>query len=183
MNLKPSGASSEGLQLPTKRKSYYFRCPHCGSNDEFVRPSEEASNLGCPILLFWGLVSALLYNTHSGDRIQCTACWHLFNRPSMPWSPFARAVGWTSVAVLLFVTPIYFVVPRPADSVSSLVMDALASLMMLLAVAFWFAAYISTIVYRNKFAEYYRTRPLSIEAFAKRLRERSGKPTPPTEGR
>lgn len=181
MNLGPPGDASDGLKLATKRKPYYFRCPRCGSNEEFVRPSEEPSNLGCAILLFGGLLPALLYNASSGDRIQCTACWHLFNRPSMPWSPFARAVGWTTVGALLFAVPIYFAVPRSADSGSSMVMDALASLTILVVIAFWFAAYISTIVYRNKFALHYRIQPVSSQAVARRLREQSGKSTPPAE--
>ena len=183
MNLQPQGDASDGLQPPAKRRQYYFCCPRCSSSDEFVRPSEESSNLGCAILLFGGLIPALIYGSSSGDRIQCTACWHLFNRPSMPWSPFARKVGWTSAVLLLFALPLFFIVPRPTDSVSSLVMEALASLVVLVAVAFWFAAYVSTLAYRNKFAQRYRTQPLSVEAFARRLRERSGEPALPSEER
>lgn len=88
---------------------YYFRCPKCQSDSEFVKPSEEDSGLGCLLFLFGGFIPALLFAGHKQGRIQCRKCTHIFPQPSRPSSPLAKFAGWIlALSLIPAVTSIFF---------------------------------------------------------------------------
>jgi amino acid transporter len=72
---------------------YYFRCPSCGNDEEFIRPTEENANLGCGLLVFGGLIPFLLFAEHNRQRVQCARCANIFRQPRTPRTPLARFTG------------------------------------------------------------------------------------------
>lgn len=90
---------------------YYFKCPRCGNDDGFTRTEQQSSGMGCLILLFGGLISALLHAGSQMHRIQCDRCGYIFRQPALPWNGAARlaeivllAFFLASVALAVLVT-------------------------------------------------------------------------------
>jgi hypothetical protein len=80
---------------------YYFKCPKCGNDEGFVKPSEENMNLGCLFLLFGQLFPALLFAHYTSGRIQCRKCFHVFRQPPLPVSPRSSFANGIIAAALL----------------------------------------------------------------------------------
>src|SRR6266511_3295106 len=88
---------------------YYFRCPNCGNDEEFVRPSEETSNLGCALFVFGGFIPYLLFAGHNLGRVQCSNCAHIFRQPPLPSSPLATFAGWIlALTVIPVIVAVFF---------------------------------------------------------------------------
>ena len=91
---------------------YYYKCPQCGSDEDFVKPREESSGLGGPLLLTGGLFSALLFADYARGRVQCGKCLYIFRPPQPPASPIGNFAAWivalTAIPVLLAVFAMAF---------------------------------------------------------------------------
>jgi len=163
---------------------YYFRCPGCGNDTLFVKPSEDDDNMGCLFLVFGGLLSALLFTGYNRGRIQCQECKHLFQQPAIPSSPYARYVGVIvgMVIVLICVSVFFFCLPSLAKTLPSfpflfLLEDAivaqprvaaylLISLSLITVVPLWVAATIANARYRKKFRSQYSYKVPSLSKYA-----------------
>lgn len=171
------------------RVNYYFRCPKCGSDEEFIKPSEESSNLGCAIFFFGGLIPALLFaadQTHG--RIQCVNCAHIFRQPRIPVSPIAAFAGW--IVALLIVPILIAVIAGSADLASFLpsvpiiasMEDAikaeprlaayvLAFVLALIILVCWAAAFVSNSRFRKQLSTRCRLKALSPDELAQKQRD------------
>lgn len=168
--------------------NYYFRCPNCGSNEEFIKPSEESSNAGCAIFLFGGLIPALLFANDRQGRIQCAKCAHIFRQPRIPVSALAAFAAW--IVALLSVPILVVVVVGFADHASSLpsvpiiasveefitaqprlTAFALAFGFVLIVIVCWAVAFVSNARFRKQLSTEYRLEPLSPDELAQKTRE------------
>src|SRR5436190_6664148 len=115
---------------------YYFQCPKCGNDEEFIKPTEEGSKLGSMLFVVSGLMSAILYLDfleYQRRRVQCVRCAHLFRQPAMPNSPvtkFARwilvvTIGSLIVALLMFAISDLAALLPPSVPVISLIEEAI----------------------------------------------------------
>ncbi len=80
---------------------YYFVCPRCGNDQGFAHPREQSSGLGCLILLFGGLIPALLFADAIRQRVQCGQCGFIFRQPAPPRSSASRVAIWVILVVLV----------------------------------------------------------------------------------
>lgn len=102
--MEPEGASPV-LEQPEKiaaPRKYYFRCPHCGNDEEFVRPTEDG-HLGCAMLLLGGLLAANHVNEYRKHRVQCVRCLHMFQQPALRVSAVAAFGTVIQVLTILLV--------------------------------------------------------------------------------
>lgn len=92
---------------------YYFKCPNCGSDDEFTLPKEESSGLGCLLFLLGGFIPALLYADFTQHRVQCSGCGYIFRKPPLPRTPLSIVTGWIIGIIAIFgvLTSILFAFP------------------------------------------------------------------------
>jgi len=81
---------------------YYFACPRCGNDERFAHPREQSSGLGCLILLFGGLIPALLFADAIRHRVQCVQCGFIFRQPALPRSSASRVAIYVILVVLSF---------------------------------------------------------------------------------
>lgn len=160
---------------------YYFQCPHCGNDEKFVRPTEESSNLGCGLLMFGGLIGALLYAGHLRQRVQCVKCLYIFRPPPVPSAPVAKFAGWIFALLFLsIVTAVFFcfvdglagnlpsvpgidLIEEVVAKQPRVIAYLLATVSILIVIACWVAAGISNIKYRKRFSQVYRVKPLSSQ--------------------
>lgn len=96
---------------------YYFKCPSCGSDDEFTLPREEPSGLGLSLFLLGESVSALMYADSVRRRVQCAKCGYLFRQPALPRTAVATLAAWVIGIILLLGLSIIclIVVPEVMD--------------------------------------------------------------------
>jgi len=137
---------------------YYFRCPSCGNDTDFVKPTEQDNNAGCLMLFFSGILPFLLLCSASSARIQCGRCKTLFAQPGLPSNKAARQIGLLVgiIICVLFASVFFFAIPSlarllPVVPVFSVLEDAIlnqprVALYLLLVVSFlavfplWIAA-------------------------------------------
>ena len=81
--------------------NYYFKCPNCGSDERFVRPSEQSSSLGCLLFLFGGFIPALLFADYRWRRVQCLKCTHIFRQPPLPGTPLSHFAAWIACLTVI----------------------------------------------------------------------------------
>ena len=166
---------------------YYFRCPKCGNDEQFVKPSEQTSDLGCALLFFGGFIPALIFADHTSRRIQCSRCAHIFRQPAIPSSPLASFAGWIlALTVVLFTIAVFFYCSSdlasllPSIPVISSIEEAitieprvaaylLSLLFILVVIPCWVAACLSNAKYRNQFSTEYHVKPLSSRDIAKQI--------------
>jgi hypothetical protein len=167
---------------------YYFQCPKCGSDEEFVKPSEQSSDLGCALFLFGGIIPALMYADHTRSRVQCAKCAHIFRQPPIPGSPLAAFAGWMMGLIILpvIIAVFFFSFKELANLLPPLaVIDTieeaiarqprvaaylLALLFVLIVIPCWVAACVSNAKFRKQFATGHRTKPLASVEFAEQNR-------------
>ncbi len=96
---------------------YYFKCPSCGSDDEFSLPKEESTGLGFLLFFFGGLIPLLLYADSTCHRVQCAECGYIFRQPPLPRTTRSRLATWIIGIILLFgiLTLLMMGVPEVAD--------------------------------------------------------------------
>ena len=96
---------------------YYFNCPHCGNNTDFVKPTERDSSTGCLLLLFGGFIPFLLFSSLAGKRIQCGRCKTLFAQPGFPANRSALLLGALAGTLIcvLFASVFFFALPGLAQ--------------------------------------------------------------------
>jgi hypothetical protein len=70
--------------------TYYFKCPHCRQNESFSTVRDRSGDPGLALLLFGGLIAAIIYAQSKADRAQCDKCRLIFTQPKLPASPEAR---------------------------------------------------------------------------------------------
>jgi rubredoxin len=158
---------------------YYFKCPNCGNDKQFVKPSEESSGLGFSLFLAGGIFSSLMYAEDKRARIQCTSCAHIFRQPPIPKSPLARFAGWIiALAVTLVVTAAFFFsFPElasllPTIPVISTIEEAISTqprvaayllvlLFTLIVVSFWLVACVINAKFRKQLSTEYCLKPLT----------------------
>ncbi|MHA3773850.1 hypothetical protein ACXR0O_20135 [Verrucomicrobiota bacterium sgz303538] len=156
---------------------YYFRCPNCGNDERFVTPHEQASNLGCALLFFGGLLPALVFANYTRNRVQCLNCGYIFRRPPLPSSPLATFAGWIVAVTLIpcVIALLLFASPEIADSLPSfsgiaaleeaialkprLAAYLLVVLVTLILAACWAAALVSSAKFRKQLSGQYRLTP------------------------
>lgn len=113
---------------------YYFRCPRCGNDEEFLRPSDD-TNTGCSLLFFGGLFSALIFSNYQKQRVQCLKCMHMFQQPPVPSSPVENFAGVVQAITLVLVAtavafygiPVLTEVLPPGVPIMSAIEDAVAN--------------------------------------------------------
>lgn len=172
---------------------YYFQCPKCGSDEQFVKPSERSSGLGWALFFFGGFIPFLLFASHNQGRIQCSSCSNIFRQPPVPSNPLAKFAGW-----LLFLTAISVVVAiafladtdsatlLPSVPVIAFIEDAvtvhprvaaylLVLLFTLVVLPCWAAIWLSNARSRKELAAKYRLKALSSHE----LEEKNRRPTEP----
>ena len=165
---------------------YYFRCPKCGNDEQFIKPSEQTDDLGCALFFYGGLIPGLLFANHASRRIQCTRCAHLFSQPALPSSPVASFAGWiVALTIVPIVAAVFvFCVPDLASLLPSIPVIAtieeafaaqprvaaylLAVLLVLIVLFCWGAACLSNVRFRRRFSSEYLVRPLSPRDLAAR---------------
>ncbi len=81
---------------------YYFSCPNCRSDDEFVLPQEASSGIGCLLFLFGGFIPALLYADHIHQRVQCSKCGYIFRQPPLPRTSLSALATWIIGVIFVF---------------------------------------------------------------------------------
>lgn len=81
---------------------YYFKCPSCGSDAEFLIPNEESQGLGLLLFLYGGLIPTLLYADTTCRRVQCAKCGYLFRQPTLPRTVVSRLAAWIIGIIFLF---------------------------------------------------------------------------------
>jgi hypothetical protein len=170
---------------------YYFQCPKCGNEEQFVKPTEERSGLGIALFVFGGIVPAALLGDYMQGRVQCARCLHLFRQPPIPKSPLASFAGWIVALALspfLFAT-IFFISPEistllPSFSGMATLEDAikleprliaylLISLPVLIVIPCMIAAGVSNVRFRRQFATQYEVSPSPSPKFAPKEMPRS----------
>lgn len=157
---------------------FYFQCPRCSNDEEFIKPQEQASNLGWALFFFGGFLPALLYADHSSHRVQCKVCGTMFRQPPLPSSPVGKFAHWIlgSTIVLSVVAVFFFMLPNLAAFLPSLpVIDTfeqaisahprvaayfLTLLCLLTAASCWIAAYFSNSKFRMQLSKEVRLDPL-----------------------
>jgi rubredoxin len=165
---------------------YYFQCPNCGSDKQFIRPSEEASGLGCLLFLFGGFIPALLFADYTHRRVQCQSCGHIFRQPPIPSSPVAKLAGWLlafiiisgGIAILLFSFPdlaaLLLSIPFVATIEEAIIAQPrvaaylLALLLVLIVVSCWTAACVSNARFRKRLSDKFHLKPFSSRELALR---------------
>src|SRR4051812_32237982 len=78
---------------------FYFRCPYCGSDEEFAKPPGDTS-LGCAVSLL-GFFPALPLAHHFRRRVQCRKCGHIFPQPPLPRGSVAKFAGWIMAIIII----------------------------------------------------------------------------------
>jgi len=97
---------------------YYFKCPGCGSDEKFTRPSEQSTGLGCVFLFFGGFIPVLLYADAQSRRVQCETCGYIFRQPALPKTGvamLATGIFLTYIIAIAFAA-VLMSVPEVADS-------------------------------------------------------------------
>src|SRR4051794_7258011 len=88
---------------------YYFKCPQCSSDERFIEPSEQPSDVGSWLFLSGGLIAALTFANYKRQRVQCAHCGHLFQQPALPRSPIGKfAILIAAVTVILMSLALLF---------------------------------------------------------------------------
>ncbi len=151
---------------------FYFKCPKCGNDEQFVRPNEK---LGFALYLGYGL----LFTDYMRARVQCMRCLYIFRPPPVPSSPLAAFAVWILgvtvisgiVAVVLFCAP-PLAQALPAFSVIPVLEEAilmqprvaaylLGALFVLIPVSCCVAVMFSNAKFRKQLAKEYHLKPLS----------------------
>lgn len=171
---------------------YYFKCPNCGSNEQFVKPSEQSSSLGCLILILGGFLPALLLTDYKWQRVQCLNCMHIFRQPPLPGTALSHFALWiafltafaTVIGLVAYVAP-SSMAGLPAISVVTEIELALAAqpremayviagLVSLILASCLVAAIWSKAKFRRELAEKFQLWPLASEAILQqKSRERT----------
>lgn len=96
---------------------YYFKCPNCGSDDEFSVPREESSGLGLLFFLWGDFIPMLLYADAAYHRVQCAECGYIFRQPPLPRTTLSKLTTWIIGIIVLFSIFTMFIigVPQVAD--------------------------------------------------------------------
>lgn len=81
---------------------YYFKCPGCGSDDEFSRLEEESNSFGFLIFVIGGFLPALLYADSRRHRVQCLKCGYIFRRPPLPRTTLSKFATWIIWIIIFF---------------------------------------------------------------------------------
>ena len=92
---------------------YYFKCPQCRHDEEFHFPSEQRSDLGCALLIFGGIIPALIYADSRRHRVQCGACRHIFRQPPPPRTSVSLLAHWVFWTVVVFAAVVVFLMAFP----------------------------------------------------------------------
>ena len=92
---------------------YFFKCPGCGNETDFVKPTEHGNGSGCIMLFFGGIFPFLLFSSLNGARIQCDQCKLLFAQPSLPSNKSAIYLGLLVglIITVIFVSVFFFCIP------------------------------------------------------------------------
>lgn len=81
--------------------NFYFKCPKCKNNENFVKISQKSSILTFIVLFLGGFFPALFHGFHRVRRVQCTKCRHIFQQPRIPQSPVSRLSAWLLIILIL----------------------------------------------------------------------------------
>jgi hypothetical protein len=81
---------------------------------QFTLPQEESSGLGWLLFLFGGFLPALLYASHTRQRVQCAKCGYIFRQPALPKTSLSVLATWIIGVEFLFlaVTILAIVLPE-----------------------------------------------------------------------
>lgn len=155
---------------------FYFRCPKCGSDEEFAKLDEESLSIGWP---FVSVYSTLLFHEEQRRRVQCMKCSYIFAQPSLPSSPAAKLAGVVFVltVIMVVVAVVLCVDPEIAGALPSIppiaaIEEAIAAwpriaawlivaLLLLIAIPCWIATAMGNAKLRKQLAAQYRLQPLS----------------------
>ena len=156
---------------------YYFQCPKCGTDDEFVKPNEESFPIGSAILAPGGIFAALLIADHARHRTQCGKCAYIFRQPPIPRTQLASFARWmvSLTIILLFIAGIFFGVtdggshipPAPVLSEFEALIAAkprvaawlIVFLVLLICIPCWIGGWISNAIYRKHLSAVYSVKP------------------------
>lgn len=84
---------------------YYFKCPYCGSDEDFVRSGDGRSGLrGCLVTALTWPVTAMLFGYGARGPVQCRECGYVFRQPPLPRTSVSRLAGAVVAVVLGFST-------------------------------------------------------------------------------
>jgi hypothetical protein len=82
--------------------SYFFKCPACGSDEDFTLFKEDTSQTRDLLLFFGGVLPWLLFRSSARRRVQCAKCGVVFQRPPLPLAPGSRFSIWIIGIVVFF---------------------------------------------------------------------------------
>jgi len=82
------------MRVALLNMKFYFKCPRCKKDERFSMPYEASSDVGCALLLFGGLIPAIIYEDSRKKRVQCAECGLIFKQPALPKTPVSRMAGW-----------------------------------------------------------------------------------------
>ena len=81
--------------------NYYFKCPNCGSDERFVRPSEQSSSSGGASSFFLRFNRRDCLRIIRWRRIQCLKCTHIFRQPPLPGTPLSHFAAWIACLTVI----------------------------------------------------------------------------------
>ncbi len=99
------------------KTKYYFMCPCCRSDADFLHVNEESTGLGLLFFLAGDLLPALLCENARHRRVQCAQCGYIFRRPAFPRTAVSKLAIWiiAILAAFVFVTSLVIAYPEILD--------------------------------------------------------------------
>lgn len=161
---------------------YYFKCPGCGSDEQFIKPAESGAEPGVLTTFFGGAMTSYSLAEARRNRVQCGKCGRLFKLPPIPNSPVARLAHWIIMSLILFFLAggslllvksgeSYLPKVQWISEFSCIIADHpylvafwIVSLTVFLLLTSMLAALISNIRFTTRFQKQYKTRPESFRA-------------------
>ena len=164
---------------------YYFRCPKCGNDEQFVKPAEQSGSYNGGFLGSGGIMGSLAFADYAASRVQCPKCFYLFRQPPVPRSSLGRFAGWMlifaivpTVAAALFLValsgagrwPSLAPIEEAVAANPSIAIYLVAVQFVLITIPSFIVMLVSDARYRKLLATQYRLYALSPREFAKENR-------------
>ena len=92
------------IHTERKMKTYYFKCPSCNNDTSFENVRENTSNTGCLLYLFGGFIPLLIWGRSQRQKIMCSNCKLIFQKPPLPTSKLASFSMYILLIIIFSVT-------------------------------------------------------------------------------